>query len=58
MQKSSGSGEDLSKKWFAYQSLRFILDVDTPRGGYSTEKVSWHKRYINSTQFYLLDLSK
>jgi hypothetical protein len=37
---------------------RFILDVDTPRGGYSIEKVSCHKRYINSTQLYLLDLRK
>jgi hypothetical protein len=34
------------------------LDVDTPRGGYSIGKVSWQKRYINSTQFYLLDLRK
>jgi hypothetical protein len=25
MQKPSGSGEDLSKKWFAYQSLRSVV---------------------------------
>jgi hypothetical protein len=40
IQKPSGSGEDFSKKCFAYQLLRFLLDVDTPRGSYSIEKVS------------------
>jgi hypothetical protein len=59
MQKPSGSGEDLSKKWFAYQPLRSILDVDTPREGYWVEKVNWHKRYINPHKFiYLIYVNK
>jgi hypothetical protein len=58
MQQPIGPGKDLSRKWLAYQSLRFILDVDTLSIGYSIEKASWHKRYINSTHLYLLDLRK
>ncbi|XP_066978153.1 uncharacterized protein [Macrobrachium rosenbergii] len=36
-QKKSGSSPIKGSKWFAYDLLIFILDVDNPRPGYSSE---------------------
>ncbi|XP_047499741.1 uncharacterized protein LOC125046132 isoform X4 [Penaeus chinensis] len=36
-QKKSGSSPIKTGKWFAYELLLFLLDVDTPRPGYSSQ---------------------